>query len=167
MENLQSTEFNGYPIYLPKSNEILLATTEIEGENLAAYYQHGYCNVAIGTVSDGTTIPKLTTDENSNLIGEQVRELIEDVGDKANVSLSLIGEALYNAHLLAQTDILTPKQAYIYTLSEFYEFDNKQIRIILNTSKEEITDVVDEVAEKVYHTRELVRILEDIKESIQ
>lgn len=67
--------------------------------------------------------PQYALSTNTTTMGEAVATF-HDLGD-LTTKLSIVGDALYGAHTIAQTGVLGVKQAHIYILREIYEFNQQ------------------------------------------
>lgn len=132
--NDYDTELNGYRVYLPKQEAVLIGQITDEESEFAgqpAYYMHARGDVVIGKYhSDEETITSAVTVEcASRIMADNVHAFDELELDH---HLSSVGEALLDAwHLVSESDVLGDQQAHVYVLRDIHECSRGDTATIL------------------------------------
>jgi hypothetical protein len=122
------------PSHLPNQEAIYIGhvvsgSPEIEDSD--AYYIHPKHTVLLGSYEHGSFTPEFSVDSESGVMSACVKAFADL---DATVELSCVGNALIDAHSLADTGILGDEQAHVYALREIHGFERGEAVTILNAN---------------------------------
>jgi hypothetical protein len=132
--NDYDTELDGYKVYLPKQEAVLIGKiTDRESEYAGqpAYYMHARGDVVIGEYhsDDETITPAVAVECESRIMADNVHEFDELELDH---QLSSVGEALLDTwYLISENDVLGAQKAHVYVLREIHECSRGDAATIL------------------------------------
>lgn len=124
------------PDYPPRYNErqkavyIGRVTEADDDEPRLAYYLHSHDALALGDISNEAFVPVHTVEADPETMGEAAACLAKLPGTRTK--LSDIGQALTEARVLAQTDVLGVKQAHVLVIRTVYGFSQEDTAKILD-----------------------------------
>lgn len=122
------------PIHLPKQEAIYIGhimSGSPEIEDADAYYIHPRHTVMLGSYEHDSFTPEFSVDCESGVMSACVKAFADL---DATVELSRVGDALIDAHILADTGILGDEQAHVYALREIHSFERGETVTVLNAN---------------------------------
>lgn len=126
------TEAHDPPHYLERQKAVYVGhvTGDPRVEIPFAYYLHSHDAIFLGDLSDDGFDPIHTLEAETGTMGEAAAAF--DNLPEIPTELSDIGQALSDAHNLAQTDVLGVKQAHVWVLRDVYGFSQDDTAKILD-----------------------------------
>jgi hypothetical protein len=120
------------PQYLERRAAVYIGrVTDTENSNAEfAYYIHGRDDLFLGNFSEDGFEPQYALSTDTDTMGETIATFHDIVN--LQTELSLIGQALYDAHDLAETGVIGVQQAYVYVLRHVYGFNQQDTAKILD-----------------------------------
>lgn len=156
------TEPHDPPRYLERQKAVYIGrvTEEEYAEPRLAYYLHSHDAIALGDISDDAFVPVHTLEAEPETMGEAAAVLDELPGTRTK--LSDIGQALTDAHVLAQTDVLGVKQAHVWVIRTVYGFSQEDTAKILDIGFSTVSSHLSDARQNAQNAIDFVERYRDL-----
>jgi hypothetical protein len=156
-------------LYLERQNAVYIGRVTDTGSSDAefAYYIHSRDGLFLGNFSQDGFEPQYALSTDTGTMGETITTF-HDITD-LHTELSLIGQALHDAHDLAETGVIGTQQAYVYVLRHVYGFNQQDTAKILDIGYSTVSTHLSDARQNVesaLHFAERYSELSEKKETV-
>lgn len=157
------------PLYLERNNAIYIGrvTDTVWNDAEFAYYIHGRGALFLGGFSTDGFEPRYALSTDTATMGEAVITF-DEITD-LQIELSIVGQALHDAHDLAETGVIGVQQAYVYVLRHVYGFNQQDTAKILDIGYSTVSTHLSDARQNVksaLHFAERYSELSEKKETV-